>query len=234
MFLILKFSISFFYVNLFARESVSGGGTEREGEREFQAGSRLSAQSPTLGLSPQTMRSWPEQKSRVRHLINWAMQMPWFSVSINALPSFCHPHFNSPGIIFDSSSPLHLLAVKFYSIILLKLSVPPHLSINFIKTKFLLKYSLKFLNCVSTFESVLFMDTNSVILKFRFVHPIYTLTKLQWFPSICQQLINFLAVFQIITYSSQRPSIPIYDYFRLLYAKQTEFLTLPLLSCLRF
>ena len=32
------------------------GGAEKEGEREFQAGSALSAQTPTWGSIPQTLR----------------------------------------------------------------------------------------------------------------------------------------------------------------------------------
>ena len=45
------------------RESTGEGGARREGERESQAGSALSAQSPMRGLNSQTVRSWPEQKS---------------------------------------------------------------------------------------------------------------------------------------------------------------------------
>ena len=45
----------FFNVYLFKRQResahVSGGGAEREGERESQAGSALSAQSPMQGLN---------------------------------------------------------------------------------------------------------------------------------------------------------------------------------------
>ena len=50
------------YVCLFLRDSeiqsVSGGGTEREGETESEAGSvsELSAQRPTRGSNPRTMR----------------------------------------------------------------------------------------------------------------------------------------------------------------------------------
>ena len=52
----------------------SRGGTERERERESQVGSTLSAQIPTRGSIPQTMRPWPEPKSRVRSSTNWATQ----------------------------------------------------------------------------------------------------------------------------------------------------------------
>ena len=55
---------------------MSRGWAEREGERESQAGSPLLAQSPTWGLIPRTIRSWPELKSRVGHLTNWATQAP--------------------------------------------------------------------------------------------------------------------------------------------------------------
>ena len=47
---------------------------EGQRERESQAGSSLSAQSPVWGLISQTMRSWPELISRARHLTNWATQ----------------------------------------------------------------------------------------------------------------------------------------------------------------
>ena len=38
------------------RKRENGGGAEREGERESQAGFVLAAQSPTQGLNPQTLR----------------------------------------------------------------------------------------------------------------------------------------------------------------------------------
>ena len=45
-------------------------------ERESQAGSALSVQSTTWGLNSRTLRSWPEPKSRVKCLIDWATQVP--------------------------------------------------------------------------------------------------------------------------------------------------------------
>ena len=45
-----------------------GRGRERR-ERESQAGSTPSTE-PDVGLDLTTMRSWPEPKSRVRHLTN--------------------------------------------------------------------------------------------------------------------------------------------------------------------
>ena len=53
-----------------------GGGRSRERERESQAGSVLSVQSPAWGLISRSTRSWPEPKPRVRRLINWATQAP--------------------------------------------------------------------------------------------------------------------------------------------------------------
>ena len=54
-------------------------GPEREGERESQAASTLSVQSPTRDSSS-WMRSWPELKSEVRHLTDCATQTPqWYS-----------------------------------------------------------------------------------------------------------------------------------------------------------
>ena len=52
------------------RERESRGGAKREGDREFQAGSELSAESPTQGSISCTVRLIPKQKSRVRHLTN--------------------------------------------------------------------------------------------------------------------------------------------------------------------
>ena len=57
-----------------ARERASRGGAEQEGERESQAVSTPSVQSPMQGSNPWTTRSWP--KSRVRHLNYWATQAP--------------------------------------------------------------------------------------------------------------------------------------------------------------
>ena len=55
------------------------GEAERGRGRESQAGSVLSAQSPTWGSNSWTVRSWPEPKSRVGHLTDWATQAPLFS-----------------------------------------------------------------------------------------------------------------------------------------------------------
>ena len=49
---------------------------ERERERESQAGSALSTQSLTQGSDSQTVRSWPEPKSRVRGLTDRATWAP--------------------------------------------------------------------------------------------------------------------------------------------------------------
>ena len=56
-----------------------GRGREREGERESQAGSTLSAQSLRQALNPQTVRSWAEPKTRVRilnRLSRWGAPVP--------------------------------------------------------------------------------------------------------------------------------------------------------------
>ena len=52
------------------------GVAERERDREFQVGSKLSAQSPIWGLNSWIMRSWRELKPRVRRLTNWAPRCP--------------------------------------------------------------------------------------------------------------------------------------------------------------
>ena len=60
------------------RENEWTGEGQREEERESQASPVLPAQSPMQGsiLISQTLRSWPEPKSRIRHLTDWAMQAP--------------------------------------------------------------------------------------------------------------------------------------------------------------
>ena len=45
------------------RQSMNGGGAEREGDTESETGSEPSAQSPTRGSNPRTARSGPELKS---------------------------------------------------------------------------------------------------------------------------------------------------------------------------
>ena len=56
------------------RESMSGEWAERD--RESQADPALSAQSPTEGLIPQTVRSRPESKSRIHCLTDLTTQAP--------------------------------------------------------------------------------------------------------------------------------------------------------------
>ena len=66
----------FFDVYLFIlRERESRGGTEREGDKESQSGSALPMQSPMWGSNSQSLRSWPEPKSRVRWLTDWATKV---------------------------------------------------------------------------------------------------------------------------------------------------------------
>ena len=62
----MKFHIFMYFLNLFIYFWEMGRGTEREGERESQAGS-LSAWSPTWGSNSQTESSWPE----VKPTLNW-------------------------------------------------------------------------------------------------------------------------------------------------------------------
>ena len=58
------------------RQSVSGRGVEREGDTDFEAGSRLWAVStePNAGLKPtdREIMTW----AKVRHLTNWATEVP--------------------------------------------------------------------------------------------------------------------------------------------------------------
>ena len=61
---------------------------EREGERESQAGSALSPWSPTRAHKPWD-REWPEPKSGVGHLTDWATQAPRFFFSFVFLRNLC-------------------------------------------------------------------------------------------------------------------------------------------------
>ena len=58
------------------RESTQAREGLRERKKESQAGSTLSAQSPTQGSISRSVRSWPELQSRVRSLTDWATQAP--------------------------------------------------------------------------------------------------------------------------------------------------------------
>ena len=72
------FSFPFFFKFIFWwRESkkVCGEGW-REGERDLQAGSMLSVQSPMQGFNSWNVRSWPEPESRVGCLTNRTTQAP--------------------------------------------------------------------------------------------------------------------------------------------------------------
>ena len=62
------------------------GEGQREREKESQAGSAVSLQSPTWGSNPQTMRAWPQLKSRVRCLPDWATQAPLAYAVLLPLP----------------------------------------------------------------------------------------------------------------------------------------------------
>ena len=77
-----NFLINFFYKHLFFKfiylfwerqRKHEQGGTEREGERESQADSAWSVFKP---WTHETLRAWPELKSRIRHLTNWVTQEP--------------------------------------------------------------------------------------------------------------------------------------------------------------
>ena len=56
------------------RQSMSGGGLQREGDTESEAGSRLWAGEPDMGLKPMNheIMNWAE----VGYLTDWATQVP--------------------------------------------------------------------------------------------------------------------------------------------------------------
>ena len=64
------------------------GGAEREGERETQADFPLNVE-PSAGLDLMTLRSWPEWKSRVRCLTDWATHAPLYWIFFFKADIFC-------------------------------------------------------------------------------------------------------------------------------------------------
>ena len=77
-FILVAFIFSNVY--LFLRESMSGGGAEREQGRESQGGPVLSAEpDKRLKLRNQEIMPW----AKVRHSSNWATQAPLFLLLLN-------------------------------------------------------------------------------------------------------------------------------------------------------
>ena len=76
------YSFFFFFLKFYLfferdRDSVSRLGAEREGERESPTGALLVSTEPDgRAQTYETMRSWPELKSRVRRLTDWATEVP--------------------------------------------------------------------------------------------------------------------------------------------------------------
>ena len=66
----------FFFLNVRLFWEIKWTSRGRGRERESQAGPMLSAQSPTWGSISWTTRSWPEPKSRIGCLTDWATQAP--------------------------------------------------------------------------------------------------------------------------------------------------------------
>ena len=92
--------LSLFILRKREKEHEQGRGREREREGESQAVSMLSVWSPTWGSKSWTMRSWPEQKSRVWCLTDWATQVPPpFCTFLNKLRILNYPQqkWNSLG-----------------------------------------------------------------------------------------------------------------------------------------
>ena len=95
--------IFLFFLSLFIYFEREGGSTWGKGrkrgrEREFQEGPTLSVQNPVWGSNSWTARSWPEPKSRVGCLTDWATQGPLQDIflSCSYLPYF-YSHFSSVG-----------------------------------------------------------------------------------------------------------------------------------------
>ena len=89
------YSFKFYLFILRETERASWGGAERQGERESQAGSVLSAHSLTRGSKSRTMRSWPELEPRAGCLTDWATQAPPFVVLKNEFQSIAATQYMS-------------------------------------------------------------------------------------------------------------------------------------------
>ena len=74
-YLSLRFSPQIFFFKFIYFEGEGESRSRGGAERESQAGSTISAQSPTWGSISQTIRSRPEPKSTAGCLTNWAMQV---------------------------------------------------------------------------------------------------------------------------------------------------------------
>ena len=88
--MLVTYAVCFFFNKVYFWESererehtcVCWGGAETKGER-IPRGSMVSAQSLMWDSKSQTMRSWPERKSRVGSLTDWATQVPRHMQYIN-------------------------------------------------------------------------------------------------------------------------------------------------------
>ena len=78
---IKKKNVMFIYFWAREKQSMSGGGTEREGDTESEAGSRLWA------VRAQTHSGEIMTYAEVRHLTDWAIQAPYASDSQSCCPS---------------------------------------------------------------------------------------------------------------------------------------------------
>ena len=93
------------------RETEREKEVEGQRERKSQAGFTLSVQSPTRGSNPWTVRSWPEPKSRVRHLTDWATQAPQLGLLLKYLIKVLSGNFFWVAVIKRFISDLKLLKV---------------------------------------------------------------------------------------------------------------------------
>ena len=99
-----RFNPEFIWVQYFfwrqRKYELGGQGAERKGETESLEGSMPSTELD-VGLNLTTLRSWPELKSKVRHLTDGAVQAPGSNIldpfhNLVILPEVHHGNGNKP------------------------------------------------------------------------------------------------------------------------------------------
>ena len=151
---------------------MDGGGAEREGDTESEAGFRLWAvrTEPDMGLEPTDweIMTW----AKIGHLTDWATQAPWTCPSpyLPSIKSYLGKHWASStpahylGVLGRPPS-LHCLAKRLSNAIMFcpTLMTPPHFGINS-SSIWLLCHVGRSLDTVSSPTLIFHFSSSSVIL----------------------------------------------------------------------